>query len=706
MTQKKRKSSTFAASNVAAAKQHYENTLATSFLFSAFDLPKAEYFAAVLHAVDAHRVSVWDTRSSSLVVSWSAPTKNTKFTCLAWGRESPNKVHDSVTNGVDVQEEVSTKKNKKSNKHALQQSRLVAVGTANGEVLIYSLTHGTLQTTLTSGSPVPISDFAFSASDSFNVGYSVASNGELIKWDLLKGTILAKGKADVNSLSKVLVDGSGRVLVAGTGLKLFDGKKLAGSGATFKALKEFTGHATSVVSMKFTSSASLCVSAASQDRFVSVWNCDSKDTQAVNVTALTLETPPTQVSVSSKDQVLVLNEQGILSLWSSASAPATTTPTPSKKARTAAVATRPAESTITFKVSDNGQEPRKVSILAATFADDKIAVAYGNTLRPTFERIPFLDTDGNLVKPVEHLREDIGTGVLAQKGTLAEQDLRQRSKLYNESQNATVLDGNAELIPDFSADASDSNEPTLEEKLNTMQIDASTAPAAKKSKAPFRAPTATSLYAMLSQAIQSSDKQLLEKSLMVNDGAVILATVRRLPPAQIVPFLEMLVSRLQAKPNRGSSLIEWVRAVVVSHAAFLMTNPVLVKQLGTLYSTLDARVGTFHKMLRLSGRLDLVMSQITMRSARARFDDEDDDENQDANAAVYNEEEDEDEDEEMEEGEEWDEMDDSEEDDDEEEMSEDEMDEDDADEEEEEDDDDDDEEDGEEEEGGEDEDDE
>jgi hypothetical protein len=137
-----------------------------------------------------------------------------------------------------------------------------------------------------------------------------------------------------------------------------------------------------------------------------------------------LDSAPTQLSVSSKDHVLVLNELGTINLWSSAAAPTTTNPTPTKKARIAAVITRPAESTISFKVLESEDlEARALPVLAAAFVDDRIAVAFGNTVRPTFERISFLDASGSLVKSCEHVREDSGAGVLSQKGTLAEQDL-------------------------------------------------------------------------------------------------------------------------------------------------------------------------------------------------------------------------------------------------------------------------------------------
>lgn len=111
--------------------------------------------------------------------------------------------------------------------------------------------------------------------------------------------------------------------------------------------------------------------------------------------------------------------------------------------------------------------------------------------------------------------------------------------------------------------------------------------------------------------------------------------MKRFPTTQVVPLMEQLVEKLQLKPQRAPVLIEWIRAVVLVHAAYLMTVPGLVKQLSALYQTIDSRVGVYSKMLKLSGRLDLVMSQVAMRN------DMEDSEGADYPMTLYDEEEDE-----------------------------------------------------------------
>ena len=130
------------------------------------------------------------------------------------------------------------------------------------------------------------------------------------------------------------------------------------------------------------------------------------------------------------------------------------------------------------------------------------------------------------------------------------------------------------------------------------------------------------------------------------DVALIRNTVLRLPPTLCVPLLQACVERLGrgargekgggagASAQRGTSLIRWVRAVLVVHSGFLMTVgcslvqlmadsltskslkiPDLVARLSSLHSTLAARLALQDRLLALNGRLDLVLSQIEMQSA-------------------------------------------------------------------------------------------
>jgi len=70
-----------------------------------------------------------------------------------------------------------------------------------------------------------------------------------------------------------------------------------------------------------------------------------------------------------------------------------------------------------------------------------------------------------------------------------------------------------------------------------------------------------------------------------------------------------------ASAQRGSGLIKWVKAVLVVHTAHLMNIPDLVTRLSGLHATLTSRLLLQDRLLTLNGRLDLVLSQIDLRTA-------------------------------------------------------------------------------------------
>lgn len=59
------------------------------------------------------------------------------------------------------------------------------------------------------------------------------------------------------------------------------------------------------------------------------------------------------------------------------------------------------------------------------------------------------------------------------------------------------------------------------------------------------------------------------------------------------------------------NLCIWMRAVLMKHTSYLMSVPNLHTKLAGLYQILDQRVGVFPKLLSLSGRLELALSQVS-----------------------------------------------------------------------------------------------
>jgi len=72
-----------------------------------------------------------------------------------------------------------------------------------------------------------------------------------------------------------------------------------------------------------------------------------------------------------------------------------------------------------------------------------------------------------------------------------------------------------------------------------------------------------------------------------------------------------------ASSQRGTGLLAWVKAVLAVHSGHLMTMPDLVARLSGLHATLTTRLTLQDSLLSLSGRLDMVLSQIEMRSSAA-----------------------------------------------------------------------------------------
>jgi len=102
----------------------------------------------------------------------------------------------------------------------------------------------------------------------------------------------------------------------------------------------------------------------------------------------------------------------------------------------------------------------------------------------------------------------------------------------------------------------------------------------------------------------------------------------------VIPLLRYIITKFRSNPKFGISLIVWMRLVLIEHTSYLMTVPELVKILAELYTTIDSRVSVLDDLLKLQGRMDLLLSQIKYKKDRQTFETEN------VPKYVYNEEED------------------------------------------------------------------
>ena len=125
-------------------------------------------------------------------------------------------------------------------------------------------------------------------------------------------------------------------------------------------------------------------------------------------------------------------------------------------------------------------------------------------------------------------------------------------------------------------------------------------------------PRARSLVKILEQALKSSDGALLEHCLGTTDKTIIRETVEGLSASCVVQFLTSVINKFEARPARAANLCVWIKTIVEKHAGYLTSSQDAVTALSGLHSTVDGRLGVFKRLLKLSGRLDLILSQISM----------------------------------------------------------------------------------------------
>ena len=115
--------------------------------------------------------------------------------------------------------------------------------------------------------------------------------------------------------------------------------------------------------------------------------------------------------------------------------------------------------------------------------------------------------------------------------------------------------------------------------------------------------TTESLTQLLDQALQSSDDGMLELALKVRDAKVLQETCSQLSDEHLLTLLNALTSRLAAKSSRAGSLCPWIAAVVSTGRARSIPH------LQPLRNILEERVTVFPSLLKLEGRLGMMINQ-------------------------------------------------------------------------------------------------
>jgi U3 small nucleolar RNA-associated protein 5 len=267
----------------------------------------------------------------------------------------------------------------------------------------------------------------------------------------------------------------------------------------------------------------------------------------------------------------------------------------------------------------------KDNIISSTFNRAGVTFASGLTTLPYFSVFPINDENGDLLSEIK-LKEHSGKSSINLKektneiinfnhvAILGPNDMGGvKRPIVNENNDEDVA-----ILKKSRGDSIEEEELTLEQRLDILNDSISVmeknVSASSKTNEISQAPTSDSLVILIEQALQSGDDTLLEQCLGCEDINVVEATAKRLPISRIVVFIKKLVSKFEKRPSRGLLLTRWLAAILRFHTSYLIAVPDLSHQLAGLSQILEQRLSSYSKLASLSGRLDLLMSQVTAPS--------------------------------------------------------------------------------------------
>lgn len=550
---------------------------AASSILSAFH-PTLSLFASAVLSLDSWHVRVLDP-ATSLLRNDYALDKGQTCRCLAWGLISHSGRNE--------------KAKKKRKVEGTAEEGILAAGTSDGSTYLFLPAEDAELVRLNGGHTGEVTALCFTESSIWTAG----TDGKAIEWDITTYTILQSLVVDSSNALKSIACHSADLLAASYTIHHM---KVPGS----ETLNKFTNHTSPVHSLVFGPEGRF-LSAADDDRYMNVFSLD----KALQERTLIAEADVRKVSYSD-DCLCVVTVEGSVELFTCPFAPATAS---SNKRRKSQV------SNATSKVRIVRPDSTVVQILdVSARPDNTMILVWSEGTRIVFETL-MLKSEGEIIGFTELVRAALPmmglTNGAKEKSKKAYQDNNVQIGAGIDTGDTEMQDAHTNGDDEHgSSDEEVTEEPTLAERLHSLEVNQATpAKALTSSKAVLKMPSTGSLTTVLTQALKTNDTALLESCLHHSDSKVILATVRRLDATLAVSLLEQLASRISRRPGRSADLGIWVRWTIVVHGGYLASLPKLIRTLSSLHSVLAGRAAALPRLLALQGRLDMVNAQMELR---------------------------------------------------------------------------------------------
>ncbi|XP_050373548.1 uncharacterized protein LOC126791178 [Argentina anserina] len=532
---------------------------------------------------------------------------------------------------------------------------LLVLGTGGGDVLALDVAAGQSKWRVTDCHAGRVSAISFARSGSSI--YTAGADGMICEIDSLTGNLLGKFKASTKAISSMSVSADGKIIATAAAqmkiLNLSDHKKI----------QKFSGHPGAVRCMIFTENGKYILSSAVGERYIAVWHIDGAKKQSASA-VLAMEHPAVFLDSRCIDSgeagdtglyVLAISEVGICYFWFGKDAEELRNAKPTKISVT---------SEGSLSETHRGGSPAIFAAILqgiAKSASGQIFVASGLPVKPSFQKLVVhsgtdikLSTshDGVLLPMSQFLvkskrGQDVQNRVVALDRANAEDALLPIPKIFDshekKKKHEKLCFDKDEVMTDME-DMSFSG--PVKSKDVTVEFELDTGAICMED----RLRSIGILSKIDDQTIDSTLNSVAFKSIDIQTNMPqkkMRAAVLSMVPSDAYKLLGVLVAVWQTRSSSGNYVLPWIYSILVNHSHYVMSEEPETQVLSSLFKVTKSRKAAIQPLLQLSGRLQLVMTQIdkaTNTESQILFredqKDESEDDDVDVNEIHYREEDD------------------------------------------------------------------
>lgn len=273
---------------------------------------------------------------------------------------------------------------------------------------------------------------------------------------------------------------------------------------------------------------------------------------------------------------------------------------------------KPLKPKLTIQIASSGGRdsvPKPIQVLASHLCEDqRLLIVYGNYLKPVFEKVELDMTSSDMCL----IRDEPVLSTMKQQGDVA------KVKTPTVTNDVTVLAPENTVASGPSLKEKRKRKPSvsdmnMEERLNAISIN--------KPETLKEPPKADTLVRLLTQGLQSDDKNILKSVLgRPTSDTIITNTIKMLPVQAIIPLVKELTNCVAEPSEKGALYIKWLKTLLTVHTSYLITFPDMVDNLSALYQSMDSRTRLVDRLSKLKGKLELMLSQIASQSQQGEED--------------------------------------------------------------------------------------